>query len=122
VITQPGFLIGRTDPATDPKGTLTDTAIADAAKMYNLPDLTKITSSNSNVYPEETRVGRLQAGQLDARFFYNRETTAAGIPTVPPTGLALKATYTATVLNEAPTRPAAKPSSPICLVPRGNRY
>jgi molybdate transport system substrate-binding protein len=102
VITQPGFLIGRTDPATDPKGKLTGMALADVAKMYNLPAVTKILASDSNVYPEETLVGRLQAGQLDAGFFYTSETAPAGIPTVELTGLALKATYTATVLNHAP--------------------
>jgi molybdate transport system substrate-binding protein len=102
VITEPGFLIGRTDPATDPKGKLTEMAISEAAKMHNLPALDKITSSDSNVYPEETLVGRLQAGQLDAGFFYTSETTAARIPTVELTGLALKATYTVTVLNQAP--------------------
>jgi molybdate/tungstate transport system substrate-binding protein len=102
VITEPGFLIGRTDPATDPKGKLTDEAIAQAAKAHNLPALTKITASSSNVYPEETLVGRLQAGQLDAGFFYTSETTAAGIPTVELAGVDLKATYTATVLNQAP--------------------
>ena len=78
VITEPGFLVGRTDPATDPKGKLTDMAIADLVKKY--PALAKITASDSNVYPEETLVGRLQAGQLDAGFFYTSETTPAGSP------------------------------------------
>jgi molybdate/tungstate transport system substrate-binding protein len=102
VVTQPGFRIGRTDPATDPKGKLTEMALAQAAKTYNDPALTQIGSSTSNVFPEETLVGRLQAGQLDAGFFYTSETTAAGIPTVELTGVALKATYTVTVLNHAP--------------------
>jgi molybdate/tungstate transport system substrate-binding protein len=102
VITEPGFRIGRTDPVTDPKGKLTSMAVAQAAKMYNLPALGAVSSSNSNVFPEETLVGRLQAGQLDAGFFYASETTAAGIPTVTLTGVALKATYTVTVLNQAP--------------------
>jgi molybdate/tungstate transport system substrate-binding protein len=102
VITEPGFLIGRTDPATDPKGKLTVMAIDQTAQKYNEPDLKKITSASSNVYPEETLVGRLQSGQLDAGFFYTSETTPAGIPTVELTGVDLKATYTATVLNQAP--------------------
>ena len=80
VITEPGFLIGRTDPKTDPKGKLTDMALAQAAKMYNLPALTAISSATDNVYPEETLVGRLQAGQLDAGFFYTSETTRGGYP------------------------------------------
>jgi molybdate/tungstate transport system substrate-binding protein len=104
VITQPGFHLGRTDPATDPKGKLTSQALAEAAKTYNLPALNQIARSTSNVFPEETLVGRLQAGQLDAGFFYSSETTPNGIPTVDLTGVALKATYTVTVLNQAPHR------------------
>jgi molybdate/tungstate transport system substrate-binding protein len=102
VITEPGFLIGRTDPATDPKGKLTVTALTQAAVKYKDPALLAIAKSDSNVYPEETLVGRLQAGQLDAGFFYTSETTPAGIPTVEMTGISLKATYTVTVLNQAP--------------------
>ena len=107
VITEPGFLLGRTDPATDPKGALTVTALDDAAKSHNLPQLAALTKSQSGVFPEETLVGRLQAGQLDAGFFYTSETTAAGIPTVELTGLSLKATYTVTVLSNAPHQAAA---------------
>ena len=40
------------------------------------------TTSTANVFPEETLVGRLQAGQLDAGFFYAVEASAANIPTV----------------------------------------
>jgi molybdate transport system substrate-binding protein len=117
VITEPGFLIGRTDPATDPKGKLTEQALAQAAKTYNLPALNKITASSSNVFPEETLVGRLQAGQLDAGFFYTSETTAGGIPTVELTGIALKATYTVTVLNQAPHQAGAEAFTSYLLGP-----
>jgi len=117
VITEPGFLIGRTDPATDPKGKLTEQALAEAAKMYNLPALNQITASSSNVYPEETLVGRLQAGQLDAGFFYTSETTAAGVPTIELTGIALKATYTVTVLNQAPHQAGAEAFTSYLLGP-----
>lgn len=102
VITEPGFLLGRTDPKTDPKGKLTALALKEAAKAHNLPALSAIASSESNVFPEETLVGRLQSGQLDAGFFYTSETTPTGIPTIELTGVALKATYTVTVLNQAP--------------------
>jgi molybdate/tungstate transport system substrate-binding protein len=54
------------------------------------------------VFAEESLVARLKAGQLDAGFFYASEAKAAGIPTVPLTGQTLKATYTVTVLNNAP--------------------
>jgi molybdate/tungstate transport system substrate-binding protein len=88
VVTEPGFLLGRTDPASDPKGVLAKKAI--------------IANANT-IFPEQTLVGRLQTGQLDAGFFYASEAHAAGISTVTlsetPT---LYAEYTVTVLNRAP--------------------
>jgi molybdate/tungstate transport system substrate-binding protein len=60
------------------------------------------------VYPEDTLVGRLQSGQLDAGFFYAAEARAAGIPTVPLTGRTFAASYTITVLRAAPHEAAAE--------------
>jgi molybdate/tungstate transport system substrate-binding protein len=93
VITETGFLMGSTDPKLDPKGKLAAQALTTA----NIP------SSAVQVFPEEQLVGRLQAGQLDAGFFYSSEATEVGIPTI-PLGAAykLKATYTVSVLNNAP--------------------
>ena len=110
VVTEPGILLGRTDPATDPKGKLTVTALTAAAQQYSEASLTDITRATSNVYPEETLVGRLQAGQLDAGFFYSSEAAAASIPTVPVTvpGQDLKATYTVTILANAPDETGAE--------------
>ncbi len=108
VVTRPGFLLGRTDPATDPKGKLTVEALQAAASRYHQPALDALARSTSGVYPEETLVGRLQAGQLDAGFFYTSETTAASIPTVPVSGEDLKATYTVTVLKGAPDQAGAQ--------------
>ncbi len=102
VIDQPGFLIGRTDPATDPKGVLAVTALDQAAKVHHIEALKAIASSTSNVYPETSLVGQLQAGQLDAGFFYGVEAAAADIKTVPLTGTRLAGDYTITVLNRAP--------------------
>jgi molybdate/tungstate transport system substrate-binding protein len=104
VLAQPGILVGRTDPATDPKGVLTVTALEEAAKTYNLPALTHLATEPSNVFPENTLVGRLQSGQLDVGFFYGVEAAAANIATVPLTGIpsGLEAKYTVTVLNNAP--------------------
>lgn len=96
VITEPGFLLGGTDPKLDPKGKLSAQALA----AVNVP------TSVVSVFPEEQLVGRLQAGQLDAGFFYSSEATELGIPTVPLGDLKLKATYTVTVLNQA-ANPAA---------------
>jgi molybdate/tungstate transport system substrate-binding protein len=107
VALKPGFLLGRTDPATDPKGKLAVTAMQQAAKRYRLPALSTLAAGDTGEFPEETLVGRLQAGQLDAGFFYSAEAKAAGIPTVSLGPIKLSATYTVTVLNRAPDRAAA---------------
>jgi molybdate/tungstate transport system substrate-binding protein len=107
VVLKPGFLLGRTDPTTDPKGKLAVTAMQQAAKRYKLPTLATLATTDTGEFPEETLVGRLQAGQLDAGFFYSAEAKAAGIPTVSLGPIKLSATYTVTVLNQAPDRAAA---------------
>lgn len=120
-VSESGILVGRTDPATDPKGKLTETALSAAAQKYGDPALAAITRSSSNVYPEETLVGRLQAGQLDAGFFYSSETTAASLPSVPVTvpGQNLEATYTVTILAGAPDEAGAEAFVDYLLGPRG---
>lgn len=108
VITEPGFRLGTTDPTTDPKGKLAAQALTDTAKAKNLSALQGLATNSANFFPEETLVGRLQAGQLDAGFFYTSEAKAAGIATVPLTGTDLKATYTITILANAPHQAAAE--------------
>lgn len=118
VITRPGFLLGRTDPATDPKGKLTATALADAAAKGAAT--AALARSSSDVFPENTLVGRLQSGQLDAGFFYAVEAATAGIPTVPLTGIEpLPARYTVTVLDRAPHPAAAAAFLGYLLGPDG---
>jgi molybdate/tungstate transport system substrate-binding protein len=117
VITESGFTIGRTDPAVDPKGKLTEQALTETAAKA--PSLAAVAKSTSNVFPEETLVGRLQSGQLDAGFFYKSEAVAAGIPTVPLDGVDLKATYTITVLNNAPHEAGAEAFVAFLLGPDG---
>jgi molybdate/tungstate transport system substrate-binding protein len=102
VITRPGFQLGRTDPVLDPKGQLTVQALTQAAGTYHDPGLLALTRTTAGVFPEETLVGRLQAGQLDAGFFYANEAREAGIPTVTLGAIQLAATYTVTVLDRAP--------------------
>jgi molybdate/tungstate transport system substrate-binding protein len=109
VVTQPGFRLGTTDPATDPKGKLAVEALHSA----------RLSTSVATTYPEETLVGRLQAGQLDAGFFYASEAKAAGIPTVPLAGVDLKATYTVTVLSGAPDKAGAEAFVSFLLGPVG---
>lgn len=107
VISEPGFHLGRTDPTTDPKGVLADEALDQAATEYHLPVLKTLGSETSDVFPETSLVGELQAGQLDAGFFYGVEASAANIKTVPLTGTSLAGNYTVTILNKAPHKAAA---------------
>ncbi len=121
VLAQPGILVGRTDPATDPKGALTVTALEDAAKTYHQPALAKLATDASTVFPENTLVGRLQAGQLDVGFFYGVEAAAANIGTVPLTGVpGQEAKYTITVLNNAPHMSGANAFVEYLLGPEGS--
>jgi molybdate/tungstate transport system substrate-binding protein len=106
VISESGFHIGRTDPATDPKGVLADDALDQAAKKHDLPELKTLGTETSDVFPETSLVGELQAGQLDAGFFYG-VAAAANIKTVPLTGTSLAGEYTITILNKAPHEAAA---------------
>ena len=107
VLMEPGIRIGRTDPKLDPKGKLTLSLMQQAGASYKLPDLSqRVLGAPENpqqVLPEETLVGRLQSGQLDAGFFYSTETSDAKIPaiTLPP-AIAPKAVYTITILRDAP--------------------
>ena len=105
VITEPSIRIGRTDPTLDPKGKLTVDALTQAASTLNMPSLATALP-NFAVFPEETLVGRLESGQLDAGFFYSNEAKEQNIPTVAIAPVALSATYTVTVLNNA-EHPAA---------------
>jgi molybdate/tungstate transport system substrate-binding protein len=112
VLQQPGIRVGRTDPKLDPKGAFTVEMVQKAAELYHEPDLVAKTLGDienpAQVLPEETLVGRLQSGQLDAGFFYSTETSDLKIPAVHPAPeLQAKATYTLTILNDAPNAPGA---------------
>lgn len=120
VLQQPGIRIGRTDPAIDPKGKLTTQAITAAAQIYNRPSIASVIASPSNIYPEQTLIGLLDAGQLDVGFFYSSETKAAGIPTVSlGQRIPLAATYTIALLKNAPDSPAAVAFADFLLGPIG---
>ncbi|WP_345816296.1 extracellular solute-binding protein [Paraburkholderia sp. PREW-6R] len=112
VLQEQGIRIGRTDPKLDPKGAFTVEMVTKAADLYHQPDLAqKILGAPDNpeqVLPEETLVGRLQSGQLDAGFFYSTETSDLKIPAIRPAPeLQAKASYTLTILNDAPNRTGA---------------
>lgn len=119
VVDQPGFLLGRTDPSTDPKGMLAVTALDHAARRYHRPALAALARSATNVFAETSLVGELQAGQLDAGFFYGVEASAAHLRTVTLGGVALGATYTVAVVNRAPHARAARAFRAFLLGPQG---
>ena len=121
VVTEPGFLLGRTDPTTDPKGVLAEKALEEGAAAGGGPALLRMASSGDNVFPEQTLVGRLQSGQLDAGFFYTVEAREAGIPTVSLSPIDLSATYTITVLARAPHEGAAIAFVRYLLGPAGRK-
>lgn len=121
VVGRPGFKLGSTDPATDPKGKLAKQALTAAAAQHHDPALAKLATSNPNIGVEQSLVGRLQSGQLDAAFFYASEAKAAGIPTVPLTGQSLKAVYTITELKGAPNAAGAAAFIEYLLGPAGQR-
>lgn len=120
VITEPGFRLGRTDPKLDPKGKFIVKALDQAAAAHHDPALTKLASTNTGVFPEASLIGRLQAGQLDAGFFYSVESWAAHVPTVPLIGVHLGATYTVTVLRGAPDQAGAVAFVRYLLGPKGS--
>lgn len=112
VLLEPGLRLGRTDPKLDPKGAFTIQLMTEAATKYNHPDFVEKTlgapENPAQVLPEETLVGRLQSGQLDAGFFYSTETSDLKIPSVRPAPeLKISANYTLTILNDAPNAAGA---------------
>jgi molybdate/tungstate transport system substrate-binding protein len=120
VITQSGIRVGRTDPKLDPKGVLTVEALENAARKLRYPTLAQALSS-FEVFPETSLVGRLQAGQLDAGFFYRVEAKTAKLSTVGLWPVYKYAEYTVTVLNRAPN-PAGAAALVRYLLNAGRTY
>jgi len=124
VLQSPGLLLGRTDPAIDPKGQLTIQFLHRVEVAKHLPGLSQAILGSpenaSQIFPEETLLGRLQAGQLDAGFFYSIEAQAAHLPTIaPPLGTHYSARYTITILNNAPNAAGALAFVRFLLGPQG---
>ena len=124
VLETPGIRIGRTDPKLDPKGALTVRLLDHAEQVYHRPGLALAVlgapENPAEIEPEETLVGRLQSGELDAGFFYSTETADLHIPAVTlPEQVALSAHYTATVLHAAPDPAAAARFVAFLIGPQG---
>ena len=121
VVGRAGFLLGRTDPATDPKGVLAVTALRSAARRFHRPHLAALAKSSANVFTETSLVGELDAGQLDAGFFYAVEASAAHLRTVRLVGTNLAATYTVALVNRAPHAAAARAFIAFLMSAEGRR-
>jgi molybdate/tungstate transport system substrate-binding protein len=96
-------------------------ALTGVALSYDLPELATLASGSSNIFPETALVGELQAGQLDAGFFYGVEAAAAHIKTVGLVGTDLVAQYTVSILNRAPHETAAKAFVKFLLSKQGQK-
>jgi len=107
VITEPGILVGRTEPKADPKGKLTVEAVDAAAKKLHDPSLSKALKRFA-IFEETSMLARLQAGELDAGFFYVVEAKEAHVPTVPLTPVYKYADYTITILNHSENQAGAE--------------
>jgi molybdate/tungstate transport system substrate-binding protein len=117
VIAEPGMLVGRTDPKADPKGKLTVEALDAAANKLHDPALTRALS-RFPIFEETSMLARLQAGQLDAGFFYVVEAKTAHVPTVPLTPIYKYADYTVTLLNNAENQSGAQALVAFLLSPK----
>ena len=124
VMSEPGIRIGRTDPKLDPKGALTVKLLDKTATVYKQPGLAQrvlgAPDNPAQVLPEETLLGRLQSGQIDAGFFYSTETADAHIPVIQlPSEIRAGASYTVTVLRNAPNPDGAAQFTAFLLGAQG---
>jgi molybdate/tungstate transport system substrate-binding protein len=119
VITMPGFLLGRTNPAQDPGGVLAVKALEETATAQHLPALKKLATETSDEYPEDTEESDIESGQLDASFMYEADANSQGSPFVKLTGVNLAGDYTITIVKNAPHLAAATAFIEFLLGPKG---
>jgi molybdate/tungstate transport system substrate-binding protein len=117
VLTEPGIIVGRTEPKADPKGKLTVEAVDAAAKKLHDPKLLKALKGFP-IFEETSMLARLQAGQLDAGFFYVVEAKIADVPTVPLTPVYKYADYTITLLDNAENQAGGESLVSFLLSPK----
>lgn len=88
VLEQPGFLLGRTNPNTDPQGQAFYEMVELATTLYHLAASTPSTilgsiDNPSQVFAETALESRLQAGQLDAASAFLSQAIQLHLPYVP---------------------------------------
>ncbi len=86
LLAEPGFRLGRTDPATDPQG-------QDFAMMFQLAErdlgvtaatvAADLAGGSSQIFPETALEAQLQAGQLDAASAFRSQAEQLHLPYVP---------------------------------------
>jgi molybdate/tungstate transport system substrate-binding protein len=109
VLETPGLRIGRTDPLLDPKGVYTVRAVkafagAAAERRILGPD-----ENQSQIFPEEDLLSRVETGEVDVGFFYRTEAVARGYRFVAlPPSAASRATYVLAAMSAAPHPAAAR--------------
>jgi molybdate/tungstate transport system substrate-binding protein len=119
VVTMPGFLLGRTDPAEDPGGVLAIKALSETGTSQHLAALKKLATETSDVYPEDTEQAGIETGQLDGSFMYEADANSQGSPFVRLTGVNLAGDYTITMVKNAPHQAAAEAFIKFLLGPTG---
>jgi molybdate/tungstate transport system substrate-binding protein len=113
VITEKGFIVERTDPATDPGGVLAEDTMKAAARKFSKyrHALDRIASSSSSSIngEEDAEQASIQTGQADAAFMYESDAISQNSPWVNLSGVPTQyGKYTVTILKNAPDGPAAK--------------
>jgi molybdate/tungstate transport system substrate-binding protein len=108
VISKPGFLLGRTNPADDPGGLLAIKALDETATAQHLPTLKTLATESKDVYPESAEQADVQTGQLDASFMYEADANSQNSPFVKLSGVKLSGDYTVTIVKNAPHMAAAE--------------
>ncbi len=119
VITMPGFLLGRTNPAEDPGGVLAVKALEATSKAQHLPALKTLATESKDEYPEDSEQADIQTGQLDASFMYEADANSQGSPFVTLTGVNFAGDYTIAVVKGAPHLAAAEAFIKFLLGPAG---
>ncbi len=85
LLAQPGFRLGRTDPATDPQGQDFAMMFQLAGLDYGVPAATltaDLGGGSAQIYPETALESQLQAGQLDAASAFRSQAEQLHLPYV----------------------------------------
>jgi len=129
VLTNSAYKVGRTDPASDPTAVLADEAVTmtAAAMPAQAAALNAFVSSTTNKYGETAMPALIEAGQLDAGFVYQVEAKQQNLSyvplTVPNVDMSkIHATYTISILKNAPDEAAAEAFVKYLLGPPGQAF